>query len=62
MRYYKKEEIRWSYCAEIIALVIALLFLLEGYYSNRNIIILFGILIFYGHIRKIIYPHLNYYY
>lgn len=62
MRYYKKKEIIWSKCSEIIAIFIGLFFLLEGYHSNNNIITLFGIIILFGHIKKIMYPHLSYYY
>ena len=62
MRYYRKKEVKWSHCSEIIALAIGLIFILEGYHSNNKIIILFGIVMLIGHIRKIMYPHLSYYY
>lgn len=62
IRYYKKKEIKWSICSEIIALFIGIIFILEGLYSKNNILILFGILILIGHIRKVMYPHLSYYY
>ena len=54
--------VHWSIYCEIISIVFGAIFIYEGSYIHKNyLIILFGILIIYGHIRKIIYPELPYY-
>ena len=49
------------YC-EIISIIFGLLFIVDGYYTNNNIIILMGIIIISGHYNKILYPELPYYF
>ena len=61
-RYLLNRECKFPVYFEIVAIILGLLFILDGYYTNTSIIILCGIIIIIGHVNKILYPELPYYF
>ena len=57
-----KKKVGWSLYVEYIAILFGCIFVYEGYYTTHTLLICFGLLIIYGHVKKIIYPNKPYYF
>ena len=57
-----KKKVDWSIYAEGIAILFGCIFIYEGYYTTHTLLICFGLLIIYGHVKKIFYPKSPYYF
>ena len=57
-----KTKVVWSVYAEYITILFGCIFIYEGYYTTHTLLICFGLLIIYGHVKKIIYPNKPYYF
>lgn len=61
-RYLFNQSIKWSLCSEVLSVLIGYLIYKDGYDQRNNLLQLFGIIIMFGHFRKIIYPTKVYYF
>ena len=62
MRYFKNSEIIWHIIFDIIAIIFGYIIYLDGKCTQSQVIIYLGLIMMYGHIRKIIYPNKSYYF
>ena len=61
-RYINGNEIKWPVFCEIIAIIIGIIFIYEGNLNNNIFLVLLGLIMIIGHIKKINKPHLPYYF
>ena len=61
-RYINGNEIKWPIFCEIIAIIIGIIFIYEGNLSRNILLVILGLIIIIGHIKKINNPHLPYYF
>ena len=61
-RYLLKVEYIYPFWWEIISIIYGIIFIVDAYYNNNLIILLFGILIIIGHFNKILCPKCPYYF